>query len=248
MIISERYIKNKVLCANLDGVIIGLCVGVLINFFFLMNSSGPFEWSKVAIPFMFSILISVGVANSVVMAEYFFSKNVKSFWVSVVGYYGGTLLGTAFGHELAYFIVSRIYDFPYIFTNHLGDLLISLGICVIVTTVLFAYEMQKKRHAALVNQKELEVVKLKQLKTMAELQTLQSKINPHFLYNSLNSIASLIHQDADKAEDMTLKLSKLFRYSINIQSENLVTIKEELEIVKTYLDIEIVRFGDRIRI
>ena len=248
MIISKGYIKNKVLCANLDGIIIGLCVGVVINFFFLANSSGPFEWSDVAIPFMFSILISMGVSNSVVMAQYFFSKNVKSFWVSVIGYYGGTLLGVAFGHEISYFIVSRIYDFPYTLSDHLDSLLISLGIGVIVSTILFAYEMQKKRHDAIVKQKELEVVKLKQLKTQAELQALQSKINPHFLYNSLNSIASLIREQPVKAEEMTLKLSKLFRYSISGQSDNLVTIKEELEIVKTYLDIELIRFGDRMTI
>jgi LytS/YehU family sensor histidine kinase len=84
------------------------------------------------------------------------------------------------------------------------------------------------------------------MKTQAELQTLQSRINPHFLYNSLNSIASLIHIDADKAEDMTLKLSKLFRYSINTQNEYVTAVKDEIEIVKTYLDIERVRFGDRI--
>ncbi len=89
-------------------------------------------------------------------------------------------------------------------------------------------------------------MKLQQLKTQAELQTLQSKINPHFLYNSLNSIAGLVHVDADKAEDMTLKLSRLFRYSVNSPQGNTATVKQEMEIVETYLDIEKVRFGDRL--
>ncbi len=53
--------------------------------------------------------------------------------------------------------------------------------------------------------------------------------------------------DPDKAEDMTLKLSKLFRYSINQSQENLISIQEEVDILQTYLDIEKVRFGDRIR-
>jgi len=56
----------------------------------------------------------------------------------------------------------------------------------------------------------------------------------------------LIHEDADKAEEMTLKLSRLFRYSINSQHENFATVKDELEIVNTYMDIETIRFGDRI--
>jgi len=99
---------------------------------------------------------------------------------------------------------------------------------------------------AMLHEKELDLVKAKQLITQAELQTLQSKINPHFLYNSLNSIASMIHQDVYKAEDMTLKLSRLFRYSINSNHLNVALVTEEIEIVATYLDIEKVRFGDRL--
>lgn len=111
---------------------------------------------------------------------------------------------------------------------------------------MFLYESQKSKYDLKISQQELEVLKLKQLKTQAELQTLQSKINPHFLYNALNSIAGLIPEDAEKAEDMTLKLSKLFRYSINSQQENFATVKEEIEVVNTYFDIEKIRFGDRI--
>lgn len=84
------------------------------------------------------------------------------------------------------------------------------------------------------------------MKTEAELATLQSKINPHFLYNALNAIAGLVHEDPDKAEMMTLKLSKLFRSSINQNQKTMVRIEEEMEIVKTYLEIEKERFGDRI--
>ncbi|EOR92567.1 two-component sensor histidine kinase [Arcticibacter svalbardensis MN12-7] len=112
---------------------------------------------------------------------------------------------------------------------------------------MYLYNAQKERLNARIQEKSLDVLKLKQLKTQAELATLQSKINPHFLYNSLNSIASLIHEDPDKAESMTLKLSKLFRYSINNSQEATVQVQEEIEILRTYLDIEKVRFGDRIQ-
>ena len=96
------------------------------------------------------------------------------------------------------------------------------------------------------HEKEFDLVKAKQLVTHAELQALQSKVNPHFLHNSLNSIAGLIHEDAAKAEDMTLKLSRLFRHSINSNRENMVMVAEEMEIVATYLDIEKLRFGERL--
>lgn len=246
MIVYEKAIPNTVLRHNIIAIIIGIAIAFTMSFFKYASSSHSTKWADVLTNLLFSLIISIAVANTVWIAEYVFSKSIKRFWVAVIGYYGGSILGVAIGHELSYVIVSHIYKFPYILGNHLNSLIMSLGISVIVCTVLFAYHMQKNRYAVLLNNRELEVIKLKQLKTQAELQTLQSKINPHFLYNALNSIASLIHKDADKAEDMTLKLSKLFRYSINTQSENLATITEELEIIKTYLDIEIVRFGERL--
>jgi two-component system, LytTR family, sensor kinase len=97
-----------------------------------------------------------------------------------------------------------------------------------------------------ISEQEFKLVSLEKLKTQAELGALQAKINPHFLYNSLNSIASLVHTDPDKAETMTMLLSKLFRYTTDRKNENFNTISDELEIVKTYLDIEQVRFGDRL--
>ena len=117
---------------------------------------------------------------------------------------------------------------------------------MIVGTLILFYHLQKINSDAILQAKEMDIIKLNQSKSQAELQALQSKINPHFLYNALNAIVSLIHEDPDKAEEMTLKLSKLFRYSINSTQENFCLIKEEIEILNTYLDIEKVRFGSRI--
>ncbi len=247
MFIPEKLVKNSFLRTNLTGLVIGLGVGLVLNFFSYGISTREVNWSNIWLTFMFSILISLAISNIVCFAEYLFSRNINYLWVAVLGYYGGSLIGVAIGHELAQLIVCWIYDMPYEFWSHINSLKQSLTIGVIVCSILFAYEMQKHRFASRLEKNELELIKLKQLKTQAELQTLQSKINPHFLYNALNSIASLIHEDADKAEDMTLKLSRLFRYSISTQNDNLASVKDELEVVKTYLEIERVRFGDRIR-
>lgn len=94
-------------------------------------------------------------------------------------------------------------------------------------------------------EKEVEISRLKEQKSQAELQALHSRINPHFLYNSLNTIAGLAHSDADKTEQMALSLSDLFRYTINRRGEQLCSLTEEMEMVQTYLDIEKIRFGQR---
>lgn len=87
---------------------------------------------------------------------------------------------------------------------------------------------------------------MKELKNQAELNALHSRINPHFLYNSLNSIASLAHINPDKTENMATGLSELFRYSINKEDKTFVTVVEELEMVKKYLEIEKTRFEDKL--
>ncbi len=93
---------------------------------------------------------------------------------------------------------------------------------------------------------EVKFAKLRELKSRAELNALHSKINPHFLYNSLNSIAGLALLDAKKTEKMALSLSKLFRYSINKGQSDWSTFEEEMEMARIYLNIEKVRFDDRL--
>lgn len=111
----------------------------------------------------------------------------------------------------------------------------------------FLYVLQQGRQLTRkLSEQEFQLLNLEKLKTRAELDALQAKINPHFLYNALNSIASLVHDDPEKAEEMTLLLSKLFRYSTSRDGELFATLADELEMVRTYLQVEQVRFGNRL--
>ena len=120
----------------------------------------------------------------------------------------------------------------------MGDLLIAN---------FFLYILQQGRQMSRkLSEQEFQLLNLEKLKTRAELDALQAKINPHFLYNSLNSIASLVHEDPEKAEEMTLLLSKLFRHSTGRDGQLFATLADELEMVQTYLQVEQVRFGNRL--
>jgi len=98
----------------------------------------------------------------------------------------------------------------------------------------------------LVKEKDLELSQLKQVNAESEVKLLQSQINPHFLYNSLNSIASLAPIDTSKTQKMAYALSDLFKYTINRQGKKMSTVKDEVTMVKNYLEIEKIRFGDRL--
>ena len=82
----------------------------------------------------------------------------------------------------------------------------------------------------------------------AELFKLRQQLQPHFLYNSLNSISALTITDPDKAQDMIGRLSAFLRSSVRRESEELLPVHEELDYVRSYLDIESVRFGDRLHV
>jgi len=79
-----------------------------------------------------------------------------------------------------------------------------------------------------------------------QLASLKNQINPHFLFNSLNSIASLIRINPVKAETVTEDLAELFRYSLRAGKQHVTSLKDEIESIETYFRIEKARFGDRL--
>jgi two-component system LytT family sensor kinase len=127
------------------------------------------------------------------------------------------------------------FVFPYIF--------FTLGLAIGRGILLYLNHYSE----SLIKEKDVELSRLKEAKAEAEVKMLQSQINPHFLYNALNSIASLAHTDADKTEKMALSLSDLFRHSINRKGKKVNTLGDELSLVRNYLEIEQIRFGDRLK-
>src|SRR5262245_22182200 len=93
---------------------------------------------------------------------------------------------------------------------------------------------------------ELEKERARKLAAEASLASLESRIHPHFLFNTLNSISGLIHEDAAQAERMVEHLAALLRFSLELSAHSVVSLEQELKIATDYLEIERVRFGDRL--
>ena len=97
---------------------------------------------------------------------------------------------------------------------------------------------------------QLEISKIENLKTMArdaELKALQAQINPHFLFNALNTTASFVRFNPSKAREIIIDLSTYLRYNLE-NTDKLVPLEKELEQVKAYINIEKARFQDRIEV
>ena len=131
-----------------------------------------------------------------------------------------------------------------------GSLKISILITLtfgIFTTVLESMRSRLNEATVALRTKERDEAEARRLAAEAQLASIESRVQPHFLFNTLNSIAALVHDDPAGAERMTGQLASLLRSALDSTATPLVTLDEELRVVRAYLDIERVRFGDRLR-
>lgn len=120
-------------------------------------------------------------------------------------------------------------------TYHFG--LLVYGLIVVARDALERYKNQQ------VNASQLEA-RLAE----AQLQALRSRLQPHFLFNTLNTIASLMHQDVQSADRMIIRLSELLRLTLASNVEQEIPLKQELEFLAKYIEIEQERFRDRLKV
>jgi len=96
--------------------------------------------------------------------------------------------------------------------------------------------------------RELRASQLETRLSRAQLQALKMQLNPHFLFNTLNTISSLMYSDIEAADRMMTRLSELLRLSLEKEASPEVTLKEEIDLLERYLEIERIRFEDRLRV
>jgi signal transduction histidine kinase len=153
------------------------------------------------------------------------------------------LLDHVVGVVVALLVCSRVFGFDVV----PSAAWLTVAAMVIVFPIIHGTEMAL-RFFRQVQEKEQQEAQLKALATEAELKALKAQINPHFLFNTLNTIAELIHVDSDRAEATVERLAEMFRYVMNGSGRGLVPLEEELAFLDDYLEIERARFGDLLRV
>jgi len=109
--------------------------------------------------------------------------------------------------------------------------------------VYFTVQAVRRRRTA-----ELDALRAQVLLREAKLLSLQQQLNPHFLFNCLNSLRGMIDEDKVCAQEMVTRLAELLRSSLRQEQRNLISLEEELSTVNAYLELESMRFEDRLRI
>ena len=170
-------------------------------------------------------------------------KNLPYDWLQLGLEITFGLLDHILGALLALFVCSRIFGFVVETTIAwmvVGGMLIGFPIIHGTEIALRFYRQLKE--------KERQEEQLWALAAQAELKALKAQINPHFLFNTLNTIAALTHTDPAQAEATIERLAEMFRYVLAGSERGLVPLEEELSFLDGYLEIERARFGERLRV
>ena len=121
---------------------------------------------------------------------------------------------------------------------------------VIIENALEAYRL-KTENRSLHQEKESLLVKAEQQKKahiLSQFETLKNQVNPHFLFNSLNALSSLVHEDPDLAEQFISKLTRVYRYVLDLKEEDVVQLSEEINFVENYFFLQQIRFGNSLQL
>ncbi len=118
-----------------------------------------------------------------------------------------------------------------------------VGLYWLVVLLLYAVEFYQRYEAGLVNAAQLQT----QL-VQAQLDSLKMQLHPHFLFNTLHTISALVHEDPEAAERMIAQLSEMLRLSLDNAGLHEVPLREELHFLDLYLEIEQIRYADRLRV
>jgi two-component sensor histidine kinase len=124
-------------------------------------------------------------------------------------------------------------------------LLFGIGVLLYLLSVSLHYVLLSMESSKEAETREQEALMLAR---ESELKALKAQINPHFLFNSLNSISALATVDGQRARDMCIKLSDFLRTTLKLGEKQRITLADELALAKAYLEVEQVRFGARLRV
>ena len=215
-------------------IIIGAFFGFFISLCFYFLSYDLQNISTIIFSTFTAISISLFAFFLITISNKFILPKVeKKFWylISFVFSFLAGFLGFSFSFLLFSFGEFKIL---YIISAFWIYISITIGfLTFLVGLILHQFISMKYKN---------EEIKTQILET--KLKALENELNPHFLFNALNSISELIYEDPKKAENAVIEISKFLRNAIN--KESLITLETELSMVKTYINIENVRFNEKI--
>jgi two-component system, LytTR family, sensor kinase len=215
-----------------------------INYTFVLV--GTFQWGYVT---AFSIQALYGLIVSHFYKIFFikpftFQKPIQRIWIKgLTDTFNMSLIITflILGPSLIGEFSSVQNQIPAVLLEIIGRIMNQSRYIVVWIIIYYMYKiLQRNREIT------AEKLQMENLLTTTELELLKTQLNPHFLFNALNSIKALVLIDSEKARDAIVKLSELLQFSLSYEKTPLISIREEMYKVEKYLELEKIRFGQRL--
>jgi two-component system LytT family sensor kinase len=246
---ADICLEASLLCGIVGGYVSGLVAGVVCAF----PATLPIHGEYLAMPLYAAAGVLGGLLRDLAPASedvWRFSPFFDlSLW-RLIRYkdhrqrsvYHVVMLLALLAAELMRLVGMRLFDGKYVFTLYPADS--GIGTAAVFITTVFTVSVPLKIWNSARNERLLESKEL--LLVQARLSALSSQINPHFLFNTLNTVSSLIRTNPDKARQVVYRLSNILRRLLR-STDNFAPLRDELSFIDDYLSIEIARFGDKLR-
>ncbi|MGK7393399.1 MAG: sensor histidine kinase [Candidatus Cyclobacteriaceae bacterium M3_2C_046] len=237
-----KYIFREYILWNLV-----IALGIMISVYYRKLFTGEIfqHWDVFIYAFLISLLMNIGIYQIIIVTGKYFSwihaplKRLLVELVAVLVY--SFSVGYIIAFAISYFIRNSftLDDIPWremVGATYL-PVIVSLGITAFMTSRSFLLEWRKAAIAA---------EKLRADRYQGQYQSLKDQLNPHFLFNSLNTLTNLVYEDQDQAAKFIQELSRVYRYVLETQKEELVTLEEELAFSESYIALQKLRFGSNL--
>ncbi len=233
-----RYNKKRFLYMALLGIVLSL----LLNFFIPGHASGAMQLVNA----FQSILITVIVWEGNLRIDHWL--NQKYPWITqpakrIMVHLALSVTFSATFIFLASFVFNCFTNALPFTSSEFGKIAMIVLVCLVMMSILLLsieISTQFFRHW---KNSLTEIEKYRAESLQAQLQNLKNQINPHFLFNNLSVLSSLVYKDQDKAVEFINQLSKVYRYLLDNQSSELVTVDQELVFIRSYIFLLHIRFG-----
>lgn len=233
-----RYFLNQIVLNQLVALAIA-------TFLFLYSDAGSF-FPIIVTSLIFSNCIGFGVEVFYTWIfrldnDRYLHLSFRTMWKHVAVVYLGMLVG----NEIALLICTKMLHFfyyKYFSWLHLFFLLFNFVAAVVVVLLVAGFRVLKYNLQVKIRENR----ELQELQVRTQLAVLRAKINPHFLFNTLNAILDLVHRSPDRVETMVINLSHIYRRVLSSAEMEWQSLGEELELIRRYLEIEKIRMEERL--
>ncbi len=227
------------------GVILLVSIGC--TFFF---ATGKLNVSSILLNTLYGILIGLSIALGSTLITRLIFKD-ESVYENPTMYYVLAVVGVAVYIFLDllvlnyfWFSITQGLSFGELMSSPFGFYTITIefviGLLIYLVALARFFTRDLKKYYSKVVETESQLARY-------QYDTLKNQLNPHFLFNALNTLSGLIYLDVDRADEFIHRLSKLYRYVLDVQQEEIVTIQTELELVKDFLYLNNIRFNNQIK-